>query len=198
MTRFALTAAIFLMTLASAQAQKSYVAAPLKVTAIDLITKVYGIADPKMNLSETQIYAEKNLGAQPELDGTDLWMDSDAGYALSYYGMEPQVEAVAQYQNNDLDSFGFFFLFPYAAEARAEANKSQCEFCSTLLQELHDLGMPLSQVPVNDATFEVDGDYAGNDFKVRLVEESEQPASGGRFIVVVRVNPASMLLRAQN
>ena len=184
------------MSLAGAQAQKSVVAVPLKVTAIDLITKVYGIADPKMNLSETQAYASKHLGTQPELDGNDLWMESEGGYALSYYGMEPQVEAVAQYDNNSLDGFGFFFLFPYQAEARAEANRNQCEFCSTLLQELHDMGLPLMEVPVSDATFEVDGDFAGNDFKVRLVEESEN-AAGGRFIVVVQVDPQSSMLRAQ-
>lgn len=197
MTRIALTAALILMSLAGAQAQKILTAVPLKVTAIDLITKVYGLADPKMSLSETEAYAQQNLGTQPERDGNDLWMESEAGYAVSYYGMEPQVEAVAQYENNALDRFGFFFLFPYAAEARAAADRQQCEFCSTLLQELHDLGLPLFETEVKDATFEVAGDFAGNDFKVRLVEEPDQTAGGGRFIVVVQVDPQAGMLHAQ-
>lgn len=167
---------------------------PVIVTAADLMTKVYGAIEISDSKEETIAHASKQFNMIPEADNNDLWMDSDRGYAVCYSGMSPEVSAVAQYDDNKLRSFGYFFIFPYTSGCREEANQNQCSFCSCLLQEMYDMGS-ITGVPVDDEMdttpdplFEALGSYDGNHINVTL-RELTQPDDSGRFLLVLEVTP---------
>ncbi len=175
-------------------------ASPIIVTAADLVTKVYGALEPTATMEETMAYAGAKLKMVPEKDGEDLWLDSDKGYVVSYSGMTPEVSAVAQFDDDSLSSFGYFFIFPYNSTNRDEANRHQCSFCSSLLQEMYDMGsivgMPVmenedaSADEADDSLFDVLASYEGNNINMSLKEESLDNATG-RFLLVVEVTPAN-------
>lgn len=177
----------------------AHAASPVIVTAADLVTKVYGVIEPVANMDETVNHTAKAINLIPEVDGTDLWLDSDKGYQVSYSGMTPEVSAVAQFDDNTLSSFGYFFIFPYAADGRDEANRCQCNFCTSLLQEMYDMGsivgMPVEETAGSadnasdsESLFNVLASYEGNNINLSLKELTQDDASG-RFLLVVEVTP---------
>lgn len=176
---------------------------PVKVTAKDLVTKVFGVADSNLNGSDLKKSVAKSLSVTPQEDEGGLWLDPTDGYAVSYYGMVPQVSAVAMYDGDDSDHlayFSYFFLFPYANGSRDNANYEQCAFCTTLLQEMEDIGMDMGGATPTDALFEAIGNYGENTVNIRLVEQNSNSttvvdpdhASGdGRYIIVLNVEPGA-------
>lgn len=176
-------------------------ASPIIVTAADLVTKVYGALEPAATMEETMACAGSKLKMVPEQDGEDLWLDSDKGYVVSYSGMTPEVSAVAQFDDDSLSSFGYFFIFPYTVGSRDEANRHQCSFCSSLLQEMYDMGsivgMPVMENTDSSAgaaedvsLFDVLASYEGNNINMSLKEQTLDNTSG-RFLLVVEVTPAN-------
>lgn len=178
-------------------------ASPIIVTAADLVTKVYGALEPTATMEETMAYAGAKLKMMPEKEDENLWLDSDKGYVVSYSGMTPEVSAVAQFDDDSLSSFGYFFIFPYNATNRDEANRHQCSFCSSLLQEMYDMGsivgMPVMENAntsadeadeADDSLFDVLASYEGNNINMSLKEESLDNATG-RFLLIVEVTPAN-------
>lgn len=169
-------------------------ASPIIVTAADLVTKIYGGLPMTCTKEETMLNAGKQLHLLPEADENDLWLDSDAGYSVSYSGMTPQVSAVAQFDKDSLSNFGYFFIFPYSQDCREEANREQCAFCSSLLQEMYDmgsiLGMTEDEGTENETLFSALGNYEGNQINVSLREQT-QPDASGRFLLVLEVTPGS-------
>ena len=180
---------------------------PLALTAHDFITKVYGILDPRCSAEEAAASAQSILSIVPESDDYGLWLNPACGYSVSYFGMTPDVEATARFADGRVSDFGYFFLFPYDCGGRAEANRQQSEFCGSLLQELHDMGLDISRTHDGDAIFEVITDYAGNYVDIRLVEEymapdgvntadalsaaiaASAPDASGRFVLILSVEP---------
>lgn len=167
-------------------------ASPIIVTAADLVTKVYGALPLTTTKEETIQNSCKQLNLLPESDENELWLDSDTGYCVSYSGMTPQVSAVAQFDDNALSSFGYFFIFPYTTECREEANRSQCAFCSSLLQEMYDMGsivgIPVDEDMAPDPLFSALGSYDGHHINVSLREQTLSEDSG-RFLLVLEVTP---------
>lgn len=105
------------------------------VTAVDMVTKVYGVFDPSLTLKQTRKAVKKNLKINPSVEKNDLWLESDDGYVVNYSGMTPDVSAVAQYDENDsIVGFCYFFKFPYTSTTRCEVNREQCAFSSSLLE----------------------------------------------------------------
>lgn len=179
----------------------AYAASPVIVTAADLVTKVYGAIDlpalssdsKALSQKETVAKAGKMLKLRPVVEDNNVWLDSDAGYLVSYSGMTPQVSAVAQFDDDSLSGFSYFFIFPYAVGGRDEANRNQCAFCGSLLQEMYDMGSIVG-VPVDeeiqdpDPLFTALGSYEGNHINVSLREQT-QPDASGRFLLVLEVTP---------
>lgn len=176
---------------------------PVKVTAKDLVTKVFGVADSNLSSPDLKKSVAKTLSVTPQEDEGGLWLDPTDGYAVSYYGMVPQVSAVAMYDEEDsehLAYFSYFFLFPYSNGSRENANYEQCAFCTSLLQEMEDIGMDMGGDSSSDALFEAVGNYGENNVNIRLVEQNSDStyvvdpdhASGdGRYIVVLNVEPGA-------
>lgn len=185
---------------------------PLSLTARDFITKVYGFIDPGSTRPQCIAAASRVAAITPQEDEYGLWLNDSGGYSVSYYGMRPQVEAMARFTDNEskVSEYAFFFLFPYTRGTRHSANERQAEFCGSLLQELHDMGLEIGQPQVTDAIFEAVGDYAGNMVDLRLIEEfiapdgenradamtatvekASIPDVEGRFILVLHVQPGA-------
>lgn len=170
-------------------------ASPVIVTAADLVTKVYGALDVNGSKAETIKHAGKHLHMLPEEEENNLWLDSDKGYCVCYSGMTPQVSAVAQFdeEGENINSFGYFFMFPYSAGCREEANRNQCAFCSSLLQEMYDMGsivgIPVDEEDaVSEDLFSALGSYEGHHINVALREQT-QPDASGRFLLVLEITP---------
>lgn len=171
---------------------------PLQLTARDFVTKVYGVFSPELCQDSIVGKARAILNLTPDADEYGLWLEDANGYSVSYYGMRPDVSALACFDNNSVSDFSFFFLFPYSgSDKRDEANSRQAEFCGALLQELADIGVTLGADASTDAMFEVSGDYAGNFVEMRLIEEESGPGRdvvpdrAGRFVVTLSVEPGS-------
>lgn len=181
---------------------------PLSITAHDLLTKVYGFIDSSCTKEQTVEAVRYAASMVPEEDDFGLWLNADNGYSVNYYGLKPDVEAMVQYDEGRVSSYGFFFFFPYGRGNREKANSRQSEFCGVLLQELHDMGLSIGMPYVTDAVFEVIGDYCGNYVDIRLLEEICGPDgvvyndrlsamieadsdddSRGRFVVILNVEP---------
>lgn len=164
---------------------------PVRLTAGDFITKIYGMFDPRLTRSQ-MIESSRALDLLPQEDEYGLWLETDNGYSVNYYGMTPEVSARAAYGDDEhVTDYGFFFLFPYAGGERDAANSRQAAFSGTLLQEMLDMGLTMEVDPVSDALFEVEGDYRQNNVDVRLVEEHDTDDGSGRFILILSVNPDS-------
>lgn len=176
---------------------------PVKVTAKDLVTKVFGVADANLNSPDLKKSVSKSLSVTPQEDEGGLWLDPTDGYAVSYYGMVPQVSAVAMYDDEDSDHlayFSYFFLFPYDNGTRENANYEQCAFCTSLLQEMEDIGMDMGGATFTDALFEAAGNYGENTVNLRLVEQQgdgsyvadpDYATGDGRYILVLNVEPGA-------
>lgn len=159
------------------------------LTAEDFITKVYGVVDSGLGKEATRRAVCDALNIAPTEDEFGLWLERKDGYNIDYYGMRPEVSAMAAFDNDSVSNFGYFILFPYERGCRDEANVKQCSFCGSLLQEMRDIGLGLGSVPSEDALFEVVGSYDANVVDVRLVEEMPTANEGGRFILVLTVEP---------
>lgn len=182
---------------------------PLNLTARDFITKVYGFVEDETTREGTVKASGRLCGLVPQEDEFGLWLNPECGYAVSYYGMTPDVEAMARFEKERLSNYGFFFLFPYKEGMREDANRRQSEFTGCLLQELHDLGLVVSLNEATDAIFDAVSDYEGNFVDLRLIEEvvspdgseypdkmsakceasAMTPESKGRFILILNVEP---------
>lgn len=175
----------------------SMAVSPIIVTAADLVTKVYGTLDlPEsgngtLSRKETAEKGVKALKVRPEIDETGIWFESTDGYRVNYSGMTPDVSAVAQFDKDSLSSFSYFFIFPYASGCREDANRNQCAFCSSLLQEMYDMnsiaGMAADEGE-DPSLFSALGSYDGNSINVTLREQT-QPDASGRFLLILEVTP---------
>lgn len=165
-------------------------AMPLELTALDFVTKVYGVFDTGLSQNRTVEEAGRCLNLTPTADSTGLWLDSADGYAVSFYGMQPPVSAVAHFDDNGATGYCYFFLFPYSPGQWEEANRQQAMFCGSMLQEMNDFGLIIGVPDVSDAIFEAFGSYADNHINMRLCEECK-PDMSGRFIFMLDITPRS-------
>ncbi|MDE6559648.1 MAG: hypothetical protein K2K29_07155 [Muribaculaceae bacterium] len=182
---------------------------PLDVNAADLVGKVYGVADASANRNECRLEAGERFGYMPANEDGAEWINSTDGFAVRYSGMAPEADAMARYDGNKVAGYGYIFYFPYEAYARKLADSAQCEFCSTLLQELTDMAISMCSDPMTDAIFDMSGDYNGNDISLTLREEIDHetitpdqlagsvPADRcGRFVLLVSIVPDAYPLTA--
>lgn len=161
---------------------------PVEMTAHDLVTKVYGVIDANVSRESLTEESGRMLNLMPEEDEFGLWLEHDCGYSISYYGLTPDVTAMAEFDNDSVKDFAFFFLFPYTDDDKESVNKRQAEFCGCLLQEMHDLGIDMGLNETAEALFELAGTYAGNFVEVRLIDEL-QSTGAGRYVVYLKVEP---------
>lgn len=188
---------------------KPHMQMPLELTAHDFITRVYGFADNKGDKAHIVAESKQHAGVEPTADEFGLWMNPENGYSISYYGMCPYVEALATFDDDTLSSYGFFFIFPYSAGERDNANHEQSRFCGSLLQEIYDIGVRMAVTDLTDALFHTIGYTDGNCLDIRLIEEvaspdgseysdkmsascemaAVTPDSHGRFVVILNVEP---------
>lgn len=165
---------------------------PVKVSAADLLTKVYGVVSPTLTKPLVRKEAGRLMNMVPVEDEMGLWLETADGYGVSYSGMTPDVSAMAQFEDDHVKDFAFFFLFPYSRNGRSDANDRQADFCGSLLQEMNDIGADMDVNTLSDALFEISGRYADNFVEMRLVEDTVADAAGkdnGRFIVIITVEP---------
>lgn len=163
---------------------------PLQLTASDLVTKVYGVFDTGLSQSQTAEEVASRMKLTPSADRKSLWLDSADGYVVSYYGMMPQLSAVAYFNDQGVTNFCYFFIFPYSSGNRDTANLEQSLFAGSLLQEMNDVGLIIGMPDSTDAIFEAIGSYQDKHIDVRLLEEEELNESG-RFILSLEVTPGS-------
>lgn len=166
-------------------------ALPVELTAPEMVAKVYGVVDPGVNRSECVDHTRRMLSLTPEEDEGCLWLDSDAGYRINYYGLVPETSAMARFDGDALAEYCYFFLFPYEAGGKSIGVRNQADFCGTLLQEMYDSGLPMDLNTATDDLFEAVGDYQGSLVDVRLLDEA-MPDSSGRFILIVSVEPNAL------
>lgn len=168
---------------------------PVSVSASDLISKVYGIASPDLPKDECIREVQNRLRLTPSDEDGTIWLESESGYGVNYYGIIPSVSAMARYDGdnpgiagNGAVDFGYFFLFPYSGAGKREAIRDQTDFCGSLLQEMADIGLPMDLNTATDDLFEAVGQYDNSLVVVRLLDD----ASGdhdGRFILILSVEP---------
>lgn len=163
---------------------------PVDVTALEMLTKVYGCISPRVSKHECVDSSRRIIRLTPLDDNGTLWLDTDGGYRLNYYGLVPDVSAMARFDgdNESLSDFGYFFLFPYAGSSRRDGMKKQTDFCGTLLQEMADMGLPMDLNTATDDLFEAVGDYQGSLVDVRLLDDRNSDGSG-RYILILSVEP---------
>lgn len=169
---------------------------PLELTSTDFITKVYGLFSPKMSCRELCDASGKVLSLKPEKDDMGLWLQTEDGYNISFYGINPpEVSTMARIENDSVADYGFFFMFPYNDSTKNEANSRQAEFCGALLQEMSDLGLVMGANELTDDLFDVYGEYNGNFVNVRLIDdpafkgEGKFSGNSGKYIVMLTVEP---------
>lgn len=159
-----------------------------KMTAEDLVTKVYGVVDNDLS-QEQVIECIDMLHLSPSIDDSRLWLDSTEGYRVTYCGMTPEVSAYATFEENAVSNYSFFFMFPYNSSINKEsANGSQCEFCSTLLHELSALGADMRADDSSDVLFSAAGSYGTSNLNVSLVDDDIADNSG-QYILILEVEP---------
>lgn len=165
---------------------------PMPVTAEDMLNKLFGVVDPGVSKDECVSHSRRVLRLTPVEEDGILWLDSDSGYALNYYGMFPSVSAMARYGGEESDGgvsdFGYFFLFPYSSMSKLEAIRDQADFCGCLLQEMFDMGLPFDLYTATDDLFEAVCDYKGSLVDIRLLDE-KQSNDGGRYILILSIEP---------
>lgn len=167
---------------------------PVAVTARDMVMKVYGILDECGSMQECVNNTDAAINLVPELDEDALWLDPDTGYVLNYYGRQPEVSALAHFGNgpeSPVSDFGYFFLFPYDRTRDENSANQQIDFTSVLLQEMHDLGIPMAMRDGDPAAlFAAVGDYEGNLVDIRLLDDEGDNGSG-RYILILSVEPGA-------
>lgn len=172
---------------------KAEITTPLQLSAIDMVTKAFGILDPSMGQKEAVKTISDVLNVTPQQDESGWWMDASEGYSINYYGMSPQVCAVANLGDSAIVSYTYFFLFPYTEEVREDAVRDQTAFCGYLLQEMHDFGLLVGVPDSTDAIFEAVGSYEGSHIDVRLTDDPKlsqtKQAGSGCFVVSIAVTP---------
>lgn len=175
---------------AASSAVSGIVALPVTLTASDMISKIYGVIDPEVSRQECIDQSRRTLRLTPEEEDGVLWLESDGGYRVNYYGLLPDVSALATFnsESDRLNDFGYFFLFPYAASDKRESITRQADFCGTLLQEMADIGLPMDLNMATDDLFEAVGDYNGNFIDVRLLDDKGENGEG-RYILILSVEP---------
>ncbi|MDE7401929.1 MAG: hypothetical protein K2M87_00775 [Muribaculaceae bacterium] len=163
---------------------------PVVVNAADIIGKVYGVIDPALSKGECKANARRLIGLNPTEEADVLWLDSDLGFRLNYSGMLPELSAMARYSGAGATDYGYFFLFPYNKGGKDECGNSQAQFCGALLQEMHDMGLPMNLNTASEDLFEAIGDYNGSMVDVRLLDEPSAETEGaGRYILILSVEP---------
>lgn len=163
---------------------------PVELTAADMVTKIYGVIDPDVSKEECVSETRRTLRLSPEDDQDCLWLETDGGYGINYYGLVPDVSAMARFDEERLSDFCFFFLFPYTASDKRESISRQTDFCGTLLQEMTDIGIPMDLDTATDALFEAVGDHKGSFVDVRLLDEKGN-GGDGRYILILSVEPGA-------
>lgn len=163
---------------------------PVELTAEDLVTKVYGVVDPCVSKDECVRKSRELLRLTPEDDSGALWLETAGGYGVNYYGMIPDVSAMARFGNEKVSDFGYFFLFPYNAGDRQSGIREQTDFCSSLLQEMTDIGLSMDLNTETDDLFEAVGDYKGSFVDIRLLDDRKDNGSG-RYILILSVEPGA-------
>ncbi|MDE5644263.1 MAG: hypothetical protein K2I45_01325 [Muribaculaceae bacterium] len=163
---------------------------PVELTAEDLVTKVYGVVDPCVSKDECVRKSRELLRLTPEDDSGALWLETAGGYGVNYYGMIPDVSAMARFGNEKVSDFGYFFLFPYNAGDRQSGIREQADFCSSLLQEMTDIGLSMDLSTETDDLFEAVGDYKGSFVDIRLLDDRKDNGSG-RYILILSVEPGA-------
>lgn len=161
---------------------------PVELTAEDMVSKVYGVLDTNLDKQGCVSEARRLLRLTPEEDNGVLWLETDGGYRVNYYGMVPDVSAMARFGDDKVSDYGFFFLFPYSGGDKHDSVRSQADFCGSLLQEMADIGLPMDLNTESDDLFEAVGDYRGNFVDVRLLDEKGEGGSG-RYILILSVEP---------
>lgn len=174
---------------------------PLSLTAEDMVTKVYGVLDTRLSKDECIAGTRQRLSLEPDDDESALWLESTDGYRIDYYGMRPDVAALARFDNNRVCDFCYFFLFPYVdnddadsvanvgmSAGAADDNPQRTEFCGSMLQEMHDCGMDLGTNVLSDDLFEVVGGYKGNFIDMRLIDD---PAAS-RYVLILAIEPDAL------
>lgn len=106
--------------------------------------------------------------------------------------MQPEVSAMARFGNETLIDFCFFFMFSYQEDSKGECTRRQADFCGSLLQEMHDIGIPMGRDSLSDDLFDISGSYKGNFVNVRLMEE-QTADSTGRYILILSVEPEGFM-----
>lgn len=164
----------------------------VKVTAADMVDKVYGVVDPACGFEQAMKVAHEWLCMSPVADEYGVWLDAADGYSVEYYGMHPTVTAMARYDaEGNVSDYSYFFFFPYNCDCQ-DADKDQVTFCSVLLQELHDMGADMAQAFDAEALFDVCGRYEDKMVEVRLVDEGSLAESNdGRYVVSMVVEPGA-------
>lgn len=150
---------------------------PLTLTALDFITKIYGMESPDSARDCILSRVVHSSGINPRQDQSEYRLGPDSGYSVNYYGQQPDVEAIAKFDGDSVEYYGFFFIFPYDAGKRYKAMVEQVLFCTTLLQEIYDIGMQTVAYTNTDGIFETQSSYQGKDITLKLIEETRQPQS---------------------
>lgn len=185
----------------AAQARNPAAAPPVSLTAADFLTKVYGVFTPRLSDESLSDGCMAMFGTAPVREESGMWLDSDGGYRFSYFGIiVPEVSAVALTEDGSVAGCGYFFLFPYNASTRDDANRQQALFCGNLLQEMSDIGMALSAALHSpEILFAVCGTYLGNSVEMRLSDEPASVEGEGRYVLymTVRYVPGTVLSSEQ-
>ena len=112
-------------------------AGQVSLTAGDMVSKVYDIVDPDAHKEECVHQARKVLGLTPQEDSDALWLESADGFVVDYYGMRPQVSAMARYDNGserkgvaDYGYFSYFLIRPTPRQAASAASQNFAARCS--------------------------------------------------------------------
>ncbi|MDE5876450.1 MAG: hypothetical protein K2H47_03025 [Muribaculaceae bacterium] len=164
----------------------------VKVTAADMVDKVYGVVDPSCCFEQAMKVAHDWLCMSPVADEYGVWLDAADGYSVEYYGMRPTVTAMAHYDaEGNLSDYSYFFFFPYNCDCQ-DADDDQVNFCGVLLQELHDMGADMAQTVNDDAMFDVCGRYEDKLVQVRLVDEGALADNNdNRYVVSMMIEPGA-------
>lgn len=164
---------------------------PLLLTADDMLTKVYGVIDSRLDKNSIIKASESILDMSPTDDNACLWLDPADGYGICYSGMQPDVSAMARFDRDSICDFGFFFLFPYQKADKHKTTEKQALFCGSLLQEIYDMGADLGNDNSSDDLFDVSGDYNGNFVALRLIDDpgADPQDPEGRYIMILSVEP---------
>lgn len=185
LTFLALTVVLFATGMATGASRHPV---PVTVSAVDMVTKPYGLLDAGLSQAQAISAIKKNWHITPQQEESGIWLDHDCGYAISYNGMTPSVCAVAAFDQYGAKSYSYFFMFPYTPENRPQAVADQSEFSGCLLQEMHDFGLLIGVPDSSDAIYEAVGSYAGHHIDIRLTDDPTV-CDNGCFVVSLAVTP---------